>query len=680
MGMKCKKLLALAAAAALLCGGGLTGWRTALADEAEDRDVPEIETLEPFGYYGRALEAQLDMDDLFLVSEGDDAAAALNTDVKVKDTMVVSSRQIDEMVEAELSSGNYTWESPLVISDPYQNAPLTGMILFTTQQPCAVRITVKGHTEGADLTGVLPEATDHRVPVIGLYPGEDTPILLELLDADGAATQSQELSMYAEPLPESMNDMVQPVKTSGASACGLVLLSGQGCKRPFACDCNGDIRWYGPRKVGNYGVYVLSNGHLIVQDDMGCTFCQQKPQTTNLYEMDLLGRYWRLYYLANGTHHEVIEKEPGGNLLCLTSTLEDHYEDEIVELDRQTGAIVNELELIDIFGQTHTDMIDWAHINTVSWRASDDSILISCRNLHAVIKIGWTDHKLDWILGDPSFWAGTPFEDYVLKPVGEFNWQYHQHTAYWLDADLDGDPRTQEISMFDNHIQSYRHIDTYDGLPDSYAKVFAVDEEARTVGLVKSLTVVRSTITSNVDYDAASGHILAMCGYVPADVWNGRQGMLYEMDYESGEVLNQLSILKTFYRAPRLVMDYETLSKPMDVEADYIKGTLKQAVETADTVDVPDKTVPEDESLTVSLIGQVLYVEALDHTVSQVIFKGNEHTFVYDAATVREYYDKYQKFSVPMAIPTQPLPADDYRLLCVYKDELYDLGKHIEKQ
>ena len=38
-------------------------------------------------------------------------------------------------------------------------------------------------------------------------------------------------------------------------------------------------------------------------------------QTTNLYEMDYLGRAYTMYYVAGGNHHEVIEKEPDGNLL-----------------------------------------------------------------------------------------------------------------------------------------------------------------------------------------------------------------------------------------------------------------------------------------------------------------------------------------------------------------------------
>ena len=636
----------------------------------------EIDNRQPVGWYGRALEARLDPDDLFLVSDHDGSAQGYDTDVPEAETLVAASLRVDAMATGELESGVYSFEEPLAITDPYQNAPLTGLILFTTETPCAVRVTARGKTPAADIVYTTPVAQAHRVPVIGLYPGEETVVALELVDDQSNVVASREIPMQAEALPRFMRGLISPVVTSGASAFGLTLVYGQKSTLPFGYDCNGDIRWYLNHKVGNYGMYMLSDGHMILQDTMGYTHNLEKPQSTNLYEFDLLGRFWRMYYLANGSHHEVIEKTPGGNLLCLTSSMEDHYEDEIVEIDRQSGAVVNELELKDIFGDTYTDLIDWAHINTVSWQEDGDTIILSCRNIHSVMKIGWSDHRLIWILSDPGFWRDTPFSDYVLRPEGDFHWQYQQHTAYQLKADLDGDPATVELSLFDNHTEDFRGVLDYDGLEGSYAMIFSIDEAARTVRLVKDFAVIRSEITSNTICDAESGRVFAMCGYVPKELWKNREGMTYEFDYETGELLNQFSLLYTFYRASPALINPEDLCAPMAVEADYIKGTLKQAVETADTVAVPDQTLGED-AVNVFTVGQALYVSALDHTVSQVIFKGAEHTYVYDAASIVEYYDKFQDVPVPMAIPLQPLAPDDYRLLCVYKDQLCDLGRHI---
>ena len=677
-----KKLLLVVATLVFLGLGICMSWSTFRAEKKEP--LPKV------GYYARAVKAALDPDQLFVVSEHDGGEVSFTSDIPVESTLVAESLQIDEMVEAELKSGAYGWDSPLAIVNPYQNAPLSGLILYQSEEPCGLRVTVKGKTEGADLTGELAPGTDHRVPVVGLYPGEETTVLLEELNEAGEAVRSQEVIMQAEALPKSLRDMVEVFEGGGESAYGLTMVFGQSCTTPFAYDCNGDIRWYGTRKVGNYGMYVLSNGHLLAQDTSGYTYSQEKPQTTNLYELDLLGRYHRMYYVANGTHHEVIEKTPGGNLLCLTSSLEDHLEDEIVEIDRQTGEIVKELELIDLFGDTYTDLVDWAHINTVSWQEKEDTILISCRNLHSVIKIGWTDHEIKWILADPAFWKKTRFKKYVLSPVGDFHWHYQQHTSYQLEEDLDGNPDTVEVTVFDNHTQQYRPIETYDDMKDSYAMVYSIDEKAGKVSLLKDVTVVRSTITSNVKYEGESGRLFVMCGYVPKRLFEGRQGLNYEFDYESGELINQFSIKKRYYRAVGLILDLTDLSGVLEVEEDYIKGTLKQPVEVTDPLPAVGDPLPgaaepaeddgpkeEEEEPSLKRVGSVLYVSAVDHSISQVIFAGKEHTYVYDAASSEKHVDKYASFVAPLTIPLGCLPADEYQVLCVYKDELIDTESHI---
>lgn len=70
----------------------------------------------------------------------------------------------------------------MVIQNPYQVSPLTAVIIFDTKEECAVRFTVKGKTEAADISGEVEAAVSHRIPVIGLYPAMENTVVLELLD------------------------------------------------------------------------------------------------------------------------------------------------------------------------------------------------------------------------------------------------------------------------------------------------------------------------------------------------------------------------------------------------------------------------------------------------------------------------------------------------------------------
>lgn len=628
-----------------------------------------------YGSYKQVIKVNADLDEAVPVNENDAASASIETTIPVEDTLVKTSADIDAQVQAELDSGNYSFEEPLVILNPYRISPLTAMILFQTEETVGVRVTVKGKTEAADISFEAEQTTSHRVPVIGLYPSMENTIVLELMDESGNVTETKELKLQTEKLPARLNDIIRPVTTSGASAFALTLVSGQRTYFPFAYDCMGDIRWYFDKETANYGLYGMSNGRLMFQDTAGYVPSPQKPQSTNVYELDYLGRAHSMYYLPGGSHHEIIEKEPGGNLLALTSTLKGHFEDEIIEIDRATGEIVNELELADIFGKTYVDKMDWAHINTVSYYPEDDTILISPRNLHSIMKINWTTHEIKWILCDKRFWEGTKFETYVLTQDGDFTYHFQQHSPYQISADLDGNPDTVEITLFDNHQANDRKVDFFEKDDNSYSTVYSVDEKAGTVRQLKQFPVIYSKITSNTIYDEKSNHMFAMCGWVPNSPFGNRRGMTYEMDYETGEILNQYTLKFTFYRAIEMKVHYEDLCAPLTVDEKYIKGSLRPFVKTSKTVATPKQMLTEGVSF--KLIGSVLYTKALDHHIPQLILKGQKNTYVFDSTGIPQYYKEYLVHEGDLPVPLSTLEPDTYEVLCVYEKEFYQTGHTI---
>lgn len=619
-----------------------------------------------YGYYKQELKVTMDREDNAKIQENDSASDDIETAISKESTLVETTAEIDQQLQSEQEQG-YTWEEPMVISNPYQISPLTAVVLFDTDEECAVRVTVKGKTEAADISGELEKTTSHKVPVIGLYPGMDNRVVLELLDDSGKVTDSQEITITTDTLPETMQDVVTPVETSGESAYGLTMVYGQDTKYPLAYDCMGDVRWYMSREADNYGLYNLSNTHFLVQDTGGYVPSLGKPQTTNLYEFDYLGRAWNLYYVAGGTHHEVIEKEPGGNLLVLTSSLYYYEEDRIQEIDRNTGEVVNQLDMDELLKCKYTDQGDWAHVNTVSYQPEEDTIIISPRNLDSVIKVDWTTHEIKWILCDPRFWEGTEYEKYVLKQDGDFTYHIQQHSAYQLSADLDGNSDTVEISIFDNHYGYVRRkqIDYYERTGNSYVIVYSVDEKAGTVRQIKNLPVAFSKITSNTIYDEESNHIFGMSGHVKG------HGMNYEFDYDTGEILNQYRIETSFYRATEMKIDYDLLAADFEPETNYIKGELWQPVETNKSVSSPSQSLPDGE-VAFRITGKTLYVGTYDHRISQIIFKGQEHTYVYDVSDIDLNNKNILAFTEEIPVPLQNMESDEYQIYMMYQDEFCD--------
>ena len=58
---------------------------------------------------------------------------------------------------------------------------------------------------------------------------------------------------------------------------------------------------------------------------------------------------------------------------------------------------------------------NWAHVNSVDYDPTDDSIILSSRHQSAIIKIG-RDKKVKWILASPEGWK-KPWADKLLAPV-----------------------------------------------------------------------------------------------------------------------------------------------------------------------------------------------------------------------------------------------------------------------
>jgi len=136
---------------------------------------------------------------------------------------------------------------------------------------------------------------------------------------------------------------------------------------------------------------------------------------------------------------------------------------------------------------------NWAHVNSVDYDPTDDSIIISSRHQSAVIKIG-RDKKVKWILGAPDGWKAE-FQDKILTPVDkqgkklkcshgmcentDFDWTWTQHTAFRIDEKSDG--RFVYLTVFDNGDGRGFEQPALPEMKYSRAVVYKVDQKNMTV-------------------------------------------------------------------------------------------------------------------------------------------------------------------------------------------------------
>ena len=609
-------------------------------------------------------------------------AGQYKTNFRQGNSLAVRTQTRDRVLEAMLQSGEYTFDHMYMIRNPYGEAPLVALALFVTEKAYKVRVTTRGKTPETDYTAVLPAGKKHRVPILGLYPGQINQVLIELLDDEDKMSASHVIPIVTKDLPEYMRECIVAKKKAENPAFPFVLINGGVDIHTCAFDREGDIRYYLRRKPRGYGIFPLSDGHFFYMEKDIATPSFSNPQTVQSHDMDYMGRVFRTYHVTNGVHHTAEEKI-GGNILTGSNTMLEHTEDVVIEIDRRTGEIVWSLEIWDLFDDTYKDMMDWCHVNSAVYYEKDHSILISLRNVHAVICVDYDTKKLRWLLSDPEFWAGTAMTEYLLKPVGDVPWVYQQHAAYEIEEDFDGNPDTKHIMVYDNHWAKRRKAASFDKDPLSYVSFYDVNEKEMTVSLYKRFASPKTRIRANGVYVPDKKRVYNMAGSYAEPV-DGDQGGVYEYDFETGEVLSEYGVTPGYFRGYQFEPDMEQLAQPMKVSKNYFVGELRRP-EKLDDARYQEiiSTKPEKVGSPVvdyRLQEDILMVTAQDHQLHKIYLFGEKGNYEVDYSDTYQTMDIFTNMVYAHTAQLIDLPPDRYKLYLVVQGEFQKTGKYIEKR
>ena len=432
-------------------------------------------------------------------------------------------QQLMEMVGQDASM-----DAPLAVLDPFGTGSNGLLLSFQTERRSQIRYTV--HTTSAELpdyTAVAQSSADgnsfsrnHCFLLIGLVPGETNEVTLEALGERGRVQQTVTFTIN---MPEAISGYANQLDTTDGDSTaaltdGLYYAMGLGdyYGYTFFFDNDGVLRYE----------MVLEGFHSdrFLYTDGGLYTC---VSSRKIALMSPLGQAVRVYDLGQYELHHDINWGPDGTILALVNdTEQDTVMDVVISLDPATGEVsevVDFSELMDgYYGEmTHPVPItggsfwqagedDWLHLNSVQYMEKDDSILVSSRETSTIIKvsdIGGTP-TLSAFIGDPAFWADTPYADLCYAMDGDFVAQYGQH-----DVELVADDSLEDgqylLRMYDNNYWSLSTRDGYDPeLADSvstsltsgdasYITFYLVDDNAKTFSLVEQHAVPYSAIVSN---------------------------------------------------------------------------------------------------------------------------------------------------------------------------------------
>lgn len=607
----------------------------------------------------------------------------VESDIAYEKGLAVESRERDQELTKQLKENKYLFEEPCVILNPYGRTPLCAYVMFWTEEPCAVQFTVKGKTKEADICEKIVTLENwHRVPVYGLYPEMENKVKLEMIDKNGTVIAEKKLMILTDKLPDSMNDLVQVKKKTEKSAMKLILAVGKSMPYPAAFDEQGDIRYMMRFRPRGYGFFPVANDRFIVMERQTLLPTQLIPHSTQMYEMDYLGRVYRTYYVPNGIHHDVCEMTPGGNLLVASNSQCGHVEDCIAEVNRETGKIEKVLDMREIFGTAYRDRTNWVHINSLDYDSSKKQVYFSARNIHTIGCIDWKKDKLKWILGEKNMWKERPFSKKLLSTPENMPWHFQQHSAKLIRENLDGREDTIHIMIFDNHWHVRRKNKFFDNDEQSYVTIYTIDEKKKKAWIEKRFGGIKSKITSNGILCAEKRRLFYMGGFLAyPENYDNRGGYIYEFDYDTGCALNEYSLRYYFFRAYELRMNMQDLSKAMDLYEEPCVGWLQPFERWEEPVSRPEKKTSEapiqckQERIRLRLEDQNLQIKSRDHLIEQVVVKGKRSTYQKDFRNPPREQDLAAEMEYYVSIPLYNLSDDTYEVYVRFGGELYDSGE-----
>ncbi len=607
---------------------------------------------------------------------------SVKANIKKEKMYSMTSQAKDWFLELQLRSEKYTFKNMLVVTDPYGEAPLTALILFTTMMDYRVRATVKGDIEATNFTFEYPAQKRHRIPILGLYPGRSTEVMIEILDEQDEVCDTMIFPITTEELPEDLEQVITTKKMNENPGFDNILIAGGIDIRPCVFDREGKIRYYLQRKPKGYGIFPLSKGRFLFMEREISAPSFTNPHSVQMYDMDYLGRVGRTYLVKNGAHHTVEEKVLGGNILTAGNSLEGHSEDLILEIDREHGNIVHRINVGDVFGEEYQDMMDWAHINSASYDEDQNSMLVSMRNIHSVAKFDWETDELKWVMADPRFWKGTSTEEKLLQPIGEVPWFYQQHAVFEVEPEEESDPDVRYIMVFDNHWHKRRKVSFFDKDKKSYISFYKIHEKNRTVELYKRFPCPKSKIRSNAVFDKEKRRLYAMAGSLIPEI-EENLGTIIEYDFDTMEVLSEYYVKPGFFRAHEFEPDMQSLAKPLVKNTDYLCGDLKRPEKLsqgeAEHINFSGVKRVSESAIRYRRQEDLLYIHEIDHMIHKVYLKGENDVWCVDFADTYQTMKTFEDADYNIVMWLDTLPEGQYELYLSLGEELQNTGKKITK-
>jgi arylsulfate sulfotransferase len=468
--------------------------------------------------------------------------------------------------------------------NPTGRTPLSGTLQVDAVLDGRLNFKIKNKKSGGkDYSFSFQEKSNNQLqPLLGLYYDNNNTIYVEYAD-DEIIYFKDTIYVQIGNRPNYFPNIIVDTYNESKVEPGMNLISNRvgDPSTPFIVDNEGEFRYVldfrGDPELGNLnydvGMERLKNGN----------YYFGKWLSNQVYEIDIMGNIIRQWDLGPYEFHHNIQEKEDGNFLVTVSKYDYHasgktaIQDWIIELDRQSGAIVNEWDLKESLDENRkvwtwwifNNLVDWAHVNAVIHDPSDNTIIVSCRT-QCLVKLD-QNNNVKWILSNHKNWGtnkkGEDLNQYLLNALDagnniiddqkvqegetlhdDFEWPWYHHAPFIAE--------NGNLYVFDNgENRNFSASNSY-----SRAVEYEIDETNMTVKQIWQYGKERgietySRIVSDVDQLNQTGNILFSPGSRVNNGGGNFGAKVVEVEYNTREVVFEMKINGpdiVFHRAERL--------------------------------------------------------------------------------------------------------------------------------
>lgn len=322
--------------------------------------------------------------------------------------MVSDQTAINNKLDKIAKNKRYTFDDPYIEVNPYKISPLSGIIIFTTNDSVSVDLYINDK-----YVTKMEETKSHVIPVYGLYEDTENRVKLIINGEEREYILKTERSNIEYPLEVEY-------KSTTLNSEELYFTVASYKTYLTAWDIEGHLRFY--LTVDNrMDVEWLQNGHFLIGTSEG----QFAENFCSFVEMDYLGKIYNYYTPENGYSFE-FQLLSNGNYMLAGGNKPVYVSEQLVyEIDPSTGKKISEVNIAEVIKNVDPNF-DSAYLgqkairNAFYYNEATDELLVSFRGWDAVLSLNYKEKSLNWVFTDPTneLFQNPVWSNYLVELTG----------------------------------------------------------------------------------------------------------------------------------------------------------------------------------------------------------------------------------------------------------------------